>query len=177
MPVTLRILLGILLACWPLVVYFGHAWLGPWPLLIAGALLLAWRLPQARGIAVFCAVGLVGLGLLGHAELGVRAYPVAVNLIMLGVFGSSLLHGQPLVEQFARLQEPDLPAAAVAYTRRVTQAWCLFFIVNGSLAAWTALYAELSTWALYNGVISYILIGIMFAGEWMLRHRLRQEAK
>ena len=171
----LRIVFAVLLACWPLLVYVSYPVLGHWPLLIAGALLLAWRLPQARGLAMLAAAVLIGLGLLGQAELGMRSYPVAVNLVMLLVFAGSLIKGPPLIEQLARLREPDLPPRAIAYTRRVTQAWCGFFLANGSVAAWTAWQASFELWALYNGVIGYLLIGAMFAAEWIIRRRVRQE--
>ena len=161
---------------WPVLVLTLHDRVGSWPLLVAGALLLAWRLPQARALAMMAGVILVGLGLLGHAELGMRAYPVAITLIMLTLFAGSLMHGMPMVERLARLREPDLPPEGVAYTRRVTQAWCIFFVLNGSLSAWTALYASLATWTLYNGFISYCAMGLMFAGEWLCRRRVRGTA-
>lgn len=167
--------LGMLMAlAWPLLVFTLHDALGSWPLLVLGAGLLAWRLPQARFLAIAVALSLLALGALGQAELGMRAYPVAVNAIMLALFAGSLWRGMPIIERLARLREPELPPAGVAYTRRVTWAWCGFFVANGSLAGWTALYADLATWALYNGVISYALIGLMFAGEWLLRRRLRR---
>lgn len=167
--------LGILLAfAWPVLVFVLHGSLGSWPLLLAGAVLLAWRMPQARHLAVVVATLLVALGGLGHAELGMRAYPVAINAIMLFIFLSSLWQGPPVVERLARLREPDLSPHGIRYTHRVTWAWCAFFVVNGAIASWTALYADLATWSLYNGIISYILIALMFAGEWLLRRRLQR---
>ena len=71
-----------------------------------------------------------------------------VNASLLVLFAASLLHPPSLIERLARLQQPDLPAAAVAYTRRVTQVWCGFFVLNGSIAAYTALYASAAQWAL-----------------------------
>ncbi|MGR2739532.1 hypothetical protein ACUY1T_13870 [Billgrantia sp. Q4P2] len=163
---------GIALA-WPVLVFVLHDRLGSWPLLAIGALLLAWRMPQARYLATLAAALLLALGGLGHAELGMRAYPVAVNIVMLAVFLSSLWRGMPIAERLARLHEPDLLPAGICYTRRVTWAWCGFFVFNGAIACWTA-FADLATWTLYNGVISYALIAMMFAGEWLLRHRLRR---
>lgn len=173
---------GILVALsWPVLVFVLHGYLGSWPLLVIGALLLIWRTPQAvskatqiRALAILVAILLLALGGLGYAELGMRAYPVAVNVIMLTLFLSSLWQGPPIVEHLARLHDPELSPAGVRYTRRVTWAWCGFFVVNGTLAGWTALYADLAIWSLYNGVISYALIALMFAGEWLLRHRLRR---
>lgn len=158
---------------WPLLVLLLHDDIGSWPLLVIGAALLAWRMPQARYLAAAAAVLLVALGGLGHAELGMRAYPVAVNAVMLAIFLSSLWRGVPVIERLARLREPELPAAGIRYTRNVTWAWCGFFILNGTIASWTALYASLAAWTLYNGAISYGLIAVMFTGEWLVRHQLR----
>ena len=58
------------------------------------------------------------------------------------------------------------------YTRRVTQIWCLFFIVNGSIAILTALYGDMALWTAWNGMIAYLLIGALMAGEWLVRRRV-----
>lgn len=96
-------------------------------------------------------------------------YPVLVNILMLAVFGSSLFSGQTVIEKLARLQQPDLPDAAVRYTRKVTQIWCVFFIANASIAALLMYLEQYRWWALYTGIISYVLMGILFAGEWIYR--------
>nr|WP_254311233.1 hypothetical protein [Rahnella aceris] len=101
-------------------------------------------------------------------------YPVAVNALLLGVFFSSLYARQSLVERLARLNEPDLPPEGVVYTRRVTQVWCIFFLWNGSFAFYTCLKGDMALWALYNGGISYLLIGLLMGIEWIVRKRLRQ---
>jgi uncharacterized membrane protein len=98
-----------------------------------------------------------------------RAYPVLVNGAMLAVFASSLRRGMPIVERFARLRHPDLPPHAVAYTRRVTQVWAGFFACNGLVSAALSLWAPWHWWTLYNGMISYVLIGLLMAGEWLVR--------
>lgn len=72
----------------------------------------------------------------------------------------------PIVERLARLQEPDLPEKGVRYTRRVTQIWCGFFIINGGIALFTALYGDMSLWTAWNGMIAYFLMGTLMAGEW-----------
>ncbi|WP_163558683.1 hypothetical protein [Halomonas sp. NO4] len=169
-----KLLVVPLALAWPLLVWGLHDLLGSWPLLAVGAGLLAWRLPEARRLAAIAAAGLLLTGLLVNAELGMRAYPVAINAVMLTVFAASLWQGPPVIERLARLRQPDLPEAGVRYTRRVTQVWCAFFFANGSIAAWTACCTSLATWSLYNGVISYGLIALMFSGEWLCRRRLRR---
>lgn len=187
--------LGVVAAlCWPLLVYAllsrltatsamdsatassatasGHASPWIWALIAFGAVLMQ-RLPIAWPLRLGLAGLLVGVSVVSEAELGLRAYPVLVNLAMLSVFATSLWHGMPVIERLARLQEPDLPPAGVRYTRQVTRVWCGFFIFNASIASWTALYADLATWTLYNGLISYALMGLLFSGEWLVRRRLR----
>ena len=68
-------------------------------------------------------------------------------------------------------RHPDLPPEGVRWVTNVTRAWCLFFVLNGGIALWTALAASDATWALYNGAIAYVLIGAMLGGEWLLRPR------
>jgi uncharacterized membrane protein len=113
------------------------------------------------------------LSFAGNALLPLKLYPALVNAVFLVLFGISLRHPPSAVERIARLTEPDLPAAAVPYTRRVTQVWCLFFLGNGAVALATALWASNHAWALYNGLISYLLMGALFGGEWLVRRRVR----
>ena len=168
---------GVLTAAYPLLVYAGLGRLEPRHLawLLAG-LALARALISRQAFWWAAAAGAGGLALVGgvgNALLPLKLYPVLVNAVFLTVFGVSLLHPPSAVERLARLTEPDLPAAARPYTRRVTQAWCVFFLVNGLLALATALWASNDVWALYNGLISYGLMGTLFGAEWLVRRRVR----
>lgn len=113
---------------------------------------------------VFCLILAVS-----NSQGWLRWYPVLVNAMMLAIFGSSLRVGRPVIERLARLRHPDLPPEGVRYTRNVTRAWCLFFLLNGALAAALAAWAPWSWWLAYNGGASYALMGLMMAGEWLLR--------
>jgi uncharacterized membrane protein len=143
---------------------------------LSGLLALSWSL-------LFPALVLVGVwkGLFQRfVALGwaAKAYPLAVNAGLLIAFGLSLRPGAiPVVERLARLQEPELPPHAVAYTRTVTKAWCAFFVLNASLSLATALWASEAVWALYNGALSYGLMGLLFAAEWLVRRRVRARAE
>ncbi|MCO5095173.1 MAG: hypothetical protein M9960_08260 [Xanthomonadaceae bacterium] len=169
-------LLIALSLAYPLVVYsclgrFEPRWLALFLCLLAALRAVATR----ERTWLWAALGTGALALwafLDNAALPLKLYPVLVNLALLLAFGLSLRFGPPLVERLARLREPELPARAVAYTRRVTQAWCVFFLCNGALALATSLWASDAVWALYNGAIAYGLIGLMFAAEWLVRQRV-----
>jgi Predicted membrane protein len=178
----LRLATGAVVLAWPLLVGFGLAHNGLHWLVPVMALLLLARLFQVRKQAgpmrgVLQLVALAGLALCLASSLLkshqlLLFYPVVVNLVMLSVFGGSLWSAMPLVERLARLREPNLPPAGVRYTRQVTRIWCLFFIVNGSIALFTAVYGDMKLWTAWNGVIAYLLMGTLMAGEWLVRRRL-----
>lgn len=172
--------IGLLLAgvLYPFAVHYGLGHFAPWQFaVLLGALWLARALSAPRrpgglwlalAVLAFCGV----LALADSAQL-LRWYPVLISLGMLGLFGTSLLHGMPLAERLARLREPELPPRAVRYTRRVTQAWCVFFLANGLIAAALALWGSQAWWTLYNGLIAYLAMGLLFAIEWLIRQRVR----
>jgi uncharacterized membrane protein len=173
--------LGIALSLgYPALIYFGRGHI-PAYVLAAVLLLLIWmRRTLAFGVrrnAWLTAGGLV----LAAAALGtdhplpLKLYPVVVNGVLLGVFAISLRYPPTIVERIARLGCPDLSERAVAYIRRVTVAWSVFFAANALIALWTSLWASDEVWFYYNGVIAYVLAGLMFAGEWVVRRRALPE--
>ncbi|MFJ4052310.1 hypothetical protein ACIPZC_02400 [Pseudomonas sp. NPDC089743] len=172
--------LGLLLAglLYPFAVHFGMAHFAPWQFgLLLGALWLARALsaPRRPGSLWMALAALAFCGVLGLSDSQqlLRWYPVLISAFMLALFGSTLLHGMPMAERLARLRDPELPPRAVCYTRRVTEAWSLFFLCNGLIAASLTLWAPLRWWTLYNGVIAYAAMGLLFAIEWLIRQRVR----
>lgn len=170
--------LALLTVAYPLVVYFGLARFEPrWlALLLVGIALLRaavsrspmW-LAAAGGAAVLAVVAFSA-----NALLPLKLYPVLVNAVLAVVFAVSLRWPPTAIERLARLRDPQLPARAVRYTRKVTWVWLGFFVVNGAIALGTALWASEATWALYNGLIAYVLIGLLFGVEWLVRQRVRR---
>jgi uncharacterized membrane protein len=171
-----------LLVLYPVAAYFSLRSLRPgW---LAGLLIVASfvRLIAARASGtpltpqlLLVPVGGIALALwslLRAAPDAMLYYPALCNGVLLCVFGYSVLYPPTVVERIARLEDGPLTPEAVRYTRRVTIAWVAFFVVNGSIAVYTALRTSLNTWALYNGFVAYLLIGAMFGGEWLLRARV-----
>lgn len=80
-----------------------------------------------------------------------------------------MVRGTPMVERLARLQDPDLRDEEVAWCRLWTGIWCGFFAVNGGIAFALAQWGTLDAWALYNGLIAYGAMGVLFTTEWIIR--------
>jgi len=174
MPSRLIIVLSVL---YPVVVYIGGRYFPPQALALVLALVVLTRRTGAFGVRIgpwAMASGLL-LALLAFGlndALPLKMYPVAVNGTLLVIFASSLRYPPPVAERVARLRNPELPPAVVGYTRKVTQAWCVFFVANALIALWTATRWPVQVWFYYNGIIAYVLVGVMFAGEWLVRRRV-----
>ena len=103
-------------------------------------------------------------------------YPVLVSLSMMILFSISLLKPPTVIEVFARRQEGRLSSEAVSYTRKVTIVWCVFFLLNAIVSAYTA-FASRELWLIYNGFVSYLLIASLFALEYLVRQRVKKRAR
>ncbi|RZJ61384.1 MAG: hypothetical protein EON49_05575 [Acidovorax sp.] len=163
---------------YPLGVYFslGHVspqWLGLLLALLAMVRAVAMR--QRFWWAVASGAAVLALAAWWREDaLAVKLYPVLVNATLLVVFAVSLRHPPTVVERLARLSEPDLPPSGVRYTRKVTAVWCVFFVANGSAAACTAAFGSDAAWALYNGLIAYVLMGCLMGTEWCVRQWVKR---
>lgn len=187
MPSTLftglKLLSVFLLAAYPFLVWLGlanghHLLLGFFlACLFVLRFLILLKLPpelkKLGRLGAIVGILLVSSSLLLKKQALLLYYPVMVNGIFLFLFALSLLTKQSLIERLARIKEPDLPPKAVTYTRYVTLAWCVFFILNGSLALITTLLQDMQLWAFYNGFVSYLLIALMMSVEWTVRKKIR----
>lgn len=178
MVVILQIVLGV---AYPILIFISLTWLEPRQVALVVLGLVGVRLLTARfGAAVAfvkeawipaAAAGIVAMGTaIWNDPMGLLIYPTLINAAFLATFGASLWAERPIVERFARLQAKDLSEAEVHYCRSVTKVWCGFFVANGSTALYLALAEDLEVWMLFTGLISYLLIGLLFGTEYLYRH-------
>ena len=174
----MRIAVILLTVMYPFAIYYG---LQHWDIRYLVLLLLViagLRLIPGDGgwISRIVGIGLLALLVawtwLSQSATGLKLYPVVINVYLLMLFGWTLARPPSMIERFARRQDPELNPQGVLYTRRVTQVWCGFFVFNIAVATWTALLGSDAQWALYNGFIAYVLMGLIFLGEWLVRRRV-----
>jgi uncharacterized membrane protein len=169
---------------YPFLVYGALRYLPPMVLALAFAAFLALRLALAalnrsgpiRAAEIWLVMAAGGGALiwaLVSPVAGLKAYPIFVNMSFAAVFAYSLFFPPTVVERIARLRQVECTPYVLMYFRRVTAAWLGFFLLNGTVSALTALSGNLELWTLYNGLISYLMIGSMFAGELIIRRRVR----
>jgi uncharacterized membrane protein len=187
MPSSLRgrslyLIVALAGIAYPFLVYFGLRIVSP--AVLAGGLvvLLGARVLFDRGDdarrrlgSVFFIAAIAALILVALSPLaGLESYPILVSLALAGLFAYSLWRPPPVIERIARISHPDLPPAAVPYLRKVTLVWLGFFLANAAVSAATAVSGNMELWMLYNGFISYILMGTLFVAELVVRQRVRR---
>jgi uncharacterized membrane protein len=147
------------------------------PMLILGALLV-WR--WLGGPLATLAALLAGLllhqywpGLTRNFSLLYFVQQFGFYSLMALSFGTTLIGPRvPLCTMLADKVHGPLTPQELRYTRHVTAAWTLYFVLN-MLATWLLFkFAPLRIWSLFVNFCSLPLLALMFAGEYWVRRRV-----
>ena len=95
-------------------------------------------------------------------------YPLIINFSLAALFALSL-RSTPAITRLALLKQPALNERGRIYTRKLTEIWLGFFVLNGLLSAALLLPRDKIYWSVYCGAISYVLIGALIGGEMIFR--------
>ena len=160
----------------PFSVYFlidklGVEWLGGILLILLAVRLLPLIRKYRWAPVVFLIVGAVFLVVLkwtGNPFI-LQLYPTFISLGLLSAFGATLIYPPTMIERIATAAGMIVNQRSIAYTRAVTVLWCIFFTINATVSGAIALDGSMRAWTIYNGLLSYIIIGIIFASEYLFR--------
>ena len=100
-----------------------------------------------------------------------KFYPPCANLFIFLLFFSSCFREKTVIQKFALAVNPNLSEEEIKYTRKITYVWAGFTFTNFLISIGTVFMSEM-VWAIYNGIISYILVGIVFVVEYIVRRSL-----
>ena len=103
-----------------------------------------------------------------------KIYPVIVNFSFFLIFFISLFAQKTVIQKIAELQEGVLNNSVKIYTRNLTYLWCIFLFIQFLISILT-LFLDDKIWMIYNGFVSYILLGSFFAIEYMVRIILKRK--
>lgn len=154
---------------YPLFLVFASDMARYW-LIVLALLFFANVFLQAKGDRIFSVFAGIFFALSAFFyDIGLKyLYPIIVSFVFLGMFLFSLKN-EAFITRLARLKEPNLDKKVVIYTRNLTKIWCIFFALNAFIAFYLMLLDDKRLWAIYTGVISYILMGALFFGEMIFR--------
>ena len=142
------------------------------------------RLP-CRWLGVLLGLGVIGLlvgawsHLKGQVALLYYLEHLGVYLLMAHLFGRSLRGpGESLVTRLARrVHGGVLSPAQLAYTRRVTVAWCVFFVGMAVMSTLLFVWAPVGVWSTFANLLGGPLIVLMFVGEYIWRRHALPDDK
>jgi uncharacterized membrane protein len=145
---------------------------------VAGVIAACWNAPFRLPAMGLCIASLVAIGLnidmlIRHASwLYFIQHAGAMGSLFI-MFGSTLrTHEGALCSRIARIAiaEP-LDAHYLHYTWRVTLAWTIYFLASALISVGLFFLAPLAIWALFAAVLTPVFLGLMFAGEFVIRLR------
>ena len=130
------------------------------------------------GAVLLCAVLLWLQGTGGHgipSRWLYLAQHAGVHLALGAWFGATLRPGAtPLVTALARRVHVVTPAMEL-YTRSVTLAWTLYFVVMAATSLALFAWGDFAHWSLLANILTPIFTVAFFVGEYLLRYRLHPE--
>ena len=200
MSAPLRLTVVALAIGYPFLAHAAAATGSPRLTVLAAALLaalslapgLAARKPLAIAVAPIAALALWALARADAAQLPLFLPPVLINAYLAWMFGHTLLAGRvPLLERVVRLVHGDreIDRRIPSYARRLTAVWTALFIavaaVNLALALLArpgglllsfgvhpAITVPFEWWSLFANLLNYLLVGALFALEYVVRRRV-----
>jgi len=174
-------LIALVTALYPLAVYFGLAYFQPasLALMLLGILVLRFvligdttNLAQAIPMALIGGLCLVAAWF--QSEKLLRYYPVLMNLCFAGLFWFSLKGDKTLIERFASVFDKKLTQHALHYMRGLTKAWAALLLVNALVSLYSACCVSFKLWAIYNGLIAYLVFAVFTLFELCYRHNYKK---
>lgn len=114
--------------------------------------------------------------LLSHLPYMYLTEHVCTNLMLCWLFAHTLLGSHtPLVTTFARATHDFLPDKILCYTRYVTQAWAIFFLLQALVSLLLFHLASIETWSWFANVMNWPLVALMFGAEYICRKRMNPD--
>ncbi|GAB3187466.1 COG4648 family protein [Hydrogenophaga aquatica] len=184
---TLRVLRGLglalLLLAWIVGAHLGSTGRGhpdmnvavavaPVVLALAPALAMRGRTWLVAGmLATALALQALWPVLRGNVNLLYYLQHLGIHLALAALFGLSLRGpGDALVTRLARqIMGEHLSVRKVRYTRQVTLAWTVYFLLNALVSTALFTWAPVHVWSLHANVLTGPLVGLMFLLEHLWR--------
>ena len=150
---------------------------------LAGAVAVGWR-TRARWVALAGVAGVLAVALAYSSSLAAHVSTlwfvqhVSINLLLAAFFGRTLLPGaDPLVTRIARAMRPSMPQQVIEYTRAVTVAWTIYFVVMAALSIALYFGSSIVVWSAFATFVSGPAVALMFLFEFALRRRRMPESR
>lgn len=103
-----------------------------------------------------------------------KYYPVIMNFTFFALFFGSSFMKETAIQKMAKLIYENIKPIEMDYMRKLTYAWAIFTFCNFLISLHTVFLSE-KVWAIYNGCISYMLVGTFFIIEFFIRKNFKRK--
>lgn len=143
------------------------------PFVVAAGWAIALELGLRPALLIAATMTILGLAWVNKFGLPVIIFGLphlVTNLFLMWLFARTLKDGrEPLITSIARRVHGSLKPEIEIYTRHVTYAWSLFFLLQVAVSLGLYIFASLQTWSMYINVLNVPLIILMFVCEYTYR--------
>jgi uncharacterized membrane protein/rubredoxin len=121
---------------------------------------------------ILCIIGIVSL-CMGESPFFIKLYPALTALAYLTIMITSFFFPPPLayyfIDIFDKTIKTKIPKEVFeSYYLKASVIWCVFFFIDGIISVFTTLYGSDRVWGIYNGGVTYFLMGLIFIGEFIV---------
>jgi len=123
---------------------------------------------------ILCAIGAISLLLDDkYDKIVIKLYPMLADLSYMTIMITSFFFPPPLafyfIDIFDKSIKTKLPKELFnRYCFKASLVWVIFFFIDGIISLLTVYNCSDVLWGIYNGGISYCLMGLIFAGEFII---------
>ncbi len=119
---------------------------------------------QTTGIILLAAMSAIF-----ETPIFILQLPVFISVFLLVTFMWSLGHPPCMIERYALLFKREFSDEERLHLKKTTYVWVIFFVLNALITELIIMMGKLDWWALYAGFISYLIMGGLFATEYIIR--------
>ena len=120
--------------------------------------------------AILTVIGVVCF--FSKSPLVLKMYPALADVMYIVILGTSLYIPPPLVCYFIEIFDKSIkekiePEKFDGYCRKASIVWIGFFVIDGIISVLTVFFVSDLAWGIYNGGITYFIMGLIFIGEFV----------
>lgn len=136
-------------------------------MMIIGVLALILNFKGGNKVTPLIMCGCALVFIITKSDIVIKFYPCWITAVFGWMFLSSLIHKDPIILKFAKLWDTSIPVhpgydQISRYCITWNWIWVAFFTFQLVINFYLAMWGSSRAWAIYNGLVSYLLQGLMF---------------
>jgi uncharacterized membrane protein len=121
---------------------------------------------------ILCVIGVISL-CLDDSPVLIKMYPALADLAYMTIMVTSFFFPPPLayyfIDIFDKTIKTKIPKKTFdSYCLKASVVWCVFFAIDAIIAVLTTYRGSELIWGIYNGGITYCIMGLIFVGEFIV---------